>query len=496
MKNYCEGVFLYQRPEDTPNLVAVVRCPFQSHDLQAMSDAPAHPQSHSASLARGRLPDGTIPGANAALALLLGINLLNYIDRYILAAVEPEVQREFFRGDPNAMAKTGLLPMAFLVTYMLAAPPMGWLADRFSRWLLVGTSVLLWSLATGVSGLASSFMGLLVARTFVGIGEAGYGPAAPTLISDYYPERRRGQMLAWFFVAIPVGSALGYILGSLVKQWAGWRPAFYLAMVPGLLLGMIALRRRDPKRGGADAPAPALAPAPAASVPTDPTRTATARDYLALARIPSYVLNNAAMTAMTFAIGGVSYWMPEYLENYRHLGPRAGTLLGPIVAVGGLLATPIGGWLGDRLRDRVRGSYFLVSGVGMLIGAPMVLLLTRTPFPLAWGVLLLAIFFLFLNTGPANTALANVTHPSVRASAFALNILIVHLLGDAAAPPILGWVAAHGGSHGWDMVFVLLAAIMAISGILWLAGMSRLQSDTEAVQRAVASGVGAADLHR
>jgi sugar phosphate permease len=259
---------------------------------------------------------------------------------------------------------------------------------------------------------------------------------------------------------------------------------------------MIALRRRDPKRGGADAPAPALAPAPAASVPTDPTRTATARDYLALARIPSYVLNNAAMTAMTFAIGGVSYWMPEYLENYRHLGPRAGTLLGPIVAVGGLLATPIGGWLGDRLRDRVRGSYFLVSGVGMLIGAPMVLLLTRTPFPLAWGVLLLAIFFLFLNTGPANTALANVTHPSVRASAFALNILIVHLLGDAAAPPILGWVAAHGGSHGWDMVFVLLAAIMAISGILWLAGMSRLQSDTEAVQRAVASGVGAADLHR
>jgi MFS family permease len=452
---------------------------------------------------------GAIPGATTAVALLLGINLLNYIDRYILAAVEPDVQREFFRGDPNAMAKTGLLPMAFLVTYMLAAPPLGWLADRVSRWLLVGLSVLIWSLATGASGLAASFMGLLVARMFVGIGEAGYGPAAPTLISDYYPERRRGQMLAWFFVAIPVGSALGYILGSVVKQWAGWRPAFYLAMVPGLALGVIALRRRDPTRGGADAvPANAsplpIAPAGAAdsatvdgipyATPIGATRTAGLRDYLALARIHSYVLNNAAMTAMTFAIGGISFWMPKYLEDVRHLGPKAGTLLGPTVALGGLIATPTGGWLGDRLRDRIRGSYFLVSGTGMLIGAPLVLLLTRTPFPLAWGVLLLAIFFLFLNTGPANTALANVTHPSVRASAFALNILIIHLLGDACAPPILGWVADRGGSRGWDWVFVLLAAVMALSGVLWLAGMSRLQSDTEAVQRAVATGMSAAQI--
>jgi len=447
-----------------------------------MSDSLGYQSKLADSPPRTGMP-GAIPGATTAVALLLGINLLNYIDRYILAAVEPDVQREFFRGDPNAMAKTGLLPMAFLVTYMLAAPPLGWLADRVSRWLLVGISVLIWSLATGASGLAASFMGLLVARMFVGIGEAGYGPAAPTLISDYYPERRRGQMLAWFFVAIPVGSALGYVLGSVVKQWAGWRPAFYLAMVPGLALGVIALRRRDPTRGGADG-----------AISIGPNRAAGLRDYLALARIRSYVLNNAAMTAMTFAIGGISFWMPKYLEDVRHLGPKAGTLLGPTVALGGLIATPTGGWLGDRLRDRIRGSYFLVSGTGMLIGAPLVLLLTRTPFPLAWGVLLLAIFFLFLNTGPANTALANVTHPSVRASAFALNILIVHLLGDACAPPILGWVADRGGSRGWDWVFVLLAAVMALSGVLWLAGMSRLQSDTEAVQRAVATGMSAAQI--
>jgi MFS family permease len=431
-------------------------------------------------------PIHALPGANAALSLLLGINLLNYIDRYILAAVEPDVQREFFLPtDPNAKAKMGLLATAFLVTYILAAPPLGWLADRASRWLLVGISVLLWSLATGASGLAASFMGLLFTRMFVGIGEAGYGPAAPTLISDYFPEQRRGQMLSWFYVAIPVGSALGYALGWEIKNVAGWRRAFYLAMVPGLLLGAIALLRRDPQRGAAEGAAPASS-RPAARL----------HDYLALFRIPSYLLNNAAMTAMTFAIGGISFWMPEYLEKVRHVRHDSGLLLGATLALGGLLATPIGGWLGDRLRGRFSGSYFLVSGVGMLIGAPLVLVLIKTPFPLAWVVLLLAIFFLFLNTGPSNTALANVTHPSVRASAFALNILIVHLLGDAIAPPVLGWVAGHGGNNGWNMVFVLLAAVMALSGVLWLAGMSRLQSDTEAVQRAVAAGMTAAQMEK
>lgn len=442
----------------------------------------AHCRDHPTKMpAHGDDPSGPAhSGARTALLLLLGINLFNYIDRSILAAVEPEIRAQLLPGDPDAMARTGLLATAFLVTYMIAAPPLGWLADRASRWLLVGLSVLLWSLATGASGLAASFMGLLTARMFVGIGEAGYGPAAPTLISDYYPESRRGQMLSWFYVAIPVGSALGYAAGSIIKNWSGWRTAFYFAMVPGLILGAIALTRRDPQRGAADAVAPAGESAPA-------PRRAGLRDYLALARIRSYVINNAAMAAMTFAIGGISYWMPEYLEKVRHAGPNSGTLLGASVAGAGLLATPIGGWLGDRLRGRIAGSYFLVSGVGMLIGAPLVLLLIKTPFPAAWWVLAAAVFFLFLNTGPANTALANVAHPAVRASAFALNILIIHLLGDALAPPLLGLVADHAG---WNVVFVILAGVMALSGTLWLAGMPWLQTDTAAVQRAVAAGEG------
>ncbi|MBA3386441.1 MAG: MFS transporter, partial [Chthoniobacterales bacterium] len=166
-------------------------------------------------------------GAGAALVLLLAINLFNYIDRQVLAAVEPEIRETFFPpNDPNAMATTGLLGTAFLVTYMLSAPALGWLADRFSRWIIVGSAVVLWSVASGGSGLAATFGILLVTRIFVGIGEGGYGPAAPTILAELFPLEKRGRILAIFCAAIPVGSALGYVLGGAVAAHFGWRWAF------------------------------------------------------------------------------------------------------------------------------------------------------------------------------------------------------------------------------------------------------------------------------
>src|SRR3954471_2315126 len=185
-------------------------------------------------------------GARFSLALLLLINLFNYIDRYVLAAVEPRIAKQFFGADdPGALKKTGSLATAFILSYMIAAPIFGWLADRMSRWVLVGIGVTLWSLASGASGLAMTFTMLLITRLFVGIGEAGYGPAAPTIIADLYPIERRGAVLAWFYMAIPVGSALGYAWGGLFDWLVGWRWAFYACVFPGLLLGIFAFTRRD-----------------------------------------------------------------------------------------------------------------------------------------------------------------------------------------------------------------------------------------------------------
>jgi MFS transporter, Spinster family, sphingosine-1-phosphate transporter len=406
------------------------------------------------------------PGGRSALILLLGINLFNYIDRYVLAGVEPEIRAHFFRpDDPNAHALVGLLGTAFLVSYMVSAPIFGWLADRLSRWLIIGVSVTLWSAATAMSGLAGTFALLLITRLFVGVGEGGYGPAAPTIIADLFPLLSRGRMLAYFYVAIPVGSAIGYAVGGFVAAHWGWQTAFFVVAPPGLLLGLLCFLRRDPRARSESAKA---------------KQRASLSDYLRLARTRSYVLNTLAMTALTFAIGGMSFWVPGYLE-YRGLPPTSRIIFGGITVLAGLTATLAGGIAGDSLRKRFPGSYFLISGIGVIIAFPFSVVMLFTPFPAAWVMMFVAVFFLFFNTGPSNTALANVTDPSVRATAFALNILIIHALGDAAAPPLIGAVADRANMN---VAFLVVSAMMLVAGVLWLWAARFLPSDTAAIEAA------------
>ena len=412
-----------------------------------------------------------------ALALLLVINLFNYIDRYILAAVTPYLKEYFFAADDiTAKAKIGLLQTAFLVSYMVLAPVFGVLADRFSRWWIIAGGVALWSLASGWSGLATSFGALLVTRIFVGIGEAAYGPAAPTIIADLYPPERRGQMLSIFYLAIPVGSAIGYAFGGSVAEDFGrpdgWRWPFYLVTIPGVLLAIWCVFIRDPR---------AIRGAPAAAA-KKPFRLA---DALSLFRIRSYVFNTAAMTAMTFAIGGIGAWLPEYLYTDRAADfggtpslARINTTFGAIMVVAGILATLIGGWLGDRVRRRYPSGYFLVSGTAMLFGFPVTVLMLKVPFPAAWGLVFLAIFLLFFNTGPANAALANVTPPERRATAFAVNIFLIHAFGDAISPPLIGWIAGHTSMR---TAFVFVSATMVLASAFWLMGARYLARDTDAI---------------
>ncbi len=400
------------------------------------------------------------PGAGKALALLLALNLLSYADRYILAAVQPEIRSNFFApDDPNALAKTGALMTAFLVSYMVTAPVFGALSDRYSRWILIAAGAAVWSLASLGSGLAMTFAFLVVMRIFVGVGEAAYGPAAPALLADLYPIQRRGVILAWFFAAIPVGSAIGYMFGGSVGAAWGWRMPFHLAALPGLLLAAACLLFKDRRPG-------------------PPGKKAVHRmsDYLDLLRIPSYVLNVAAQTAMTFAIGGMSAWAPTYFYQDRgqlDLG-EVGMVFGGITAVAGLFATLLGGWLADRLARRHGGAYFLVSGAGMLIAFPCTVAMLYAPFPLAWVFCFLAVFFLFFNVGPANTAIANVTAPRQRGTAYAVNIFVIHAFGDAISPPLIGAIADRSSFRAG---FLVVSVMMLAAGLIWLCSARFLARD-------------------
>jgi MFS family permease len=350
--------------------------------------------------------------------------------------------------------------------------------------VLVGVGVLVWSLASGASGLAGTYAALLITRLFVGVGEAGYGPAAPTIISDLYPVQRRGAVLSWFYMAIPVGAALGYGLGAGMLKLAahlghpdqGWRWAFYAVVPPGLLLGLFCFFRKEPARGQCDQPESADG---APAQPCAP-RKARLADYTTLLTTPSYVLDTAGMAAMTFAIGGIAYWMPAYLKDRGAMGgdsDSATIVFSALSAVAGITATLLGGIAGDKLRSRFSGSYFLVSGAGILLAVVFILLMLWSPFPLAWVWVFLALFFLFFNTGPSNSILANVTHPSVRATAFALNILLIHVLGDVPSPPLLGFL--NDRYHSWNPAFYVVCATTAFGGLLWLWGARYLGRDTE-----------------
>ena len=205
------------------------------------------------------------------------------------------------------------------------------------------------------------------------------------------------------------------------------------------------------------------------------------RDYLALFRIPSFTFNSLAQAAMTFAFAGLGFWIAAYLRFRGQPAANAKTLFGGITVVAGLGSTLFGGWLADRLRPRIPSADFLVSGSGMILACPFFVAALYLPFPSAWVAMFVAIFCLFFNTGPSNTAIINVSLPAVRAMAFALNIFVIHVLGDLLAFPSIGFIGGHSNIR---IAFLFVTGVMLLSGLIWLAGMKYLPRDAAAVEQA------------
>ena len=361
-----------------------------------------------------------------ALLILALINLVNYLDRYIVTVALPYIKKDFQLDNTQA----GLLGSFFMVVFMLASPISGFLGDRMPRRYLVAAGVLLWSLATGASGLATSFAMLMVARACVGIGEAGYGAVAPSIISDLYPREQRTRVLSFFYIAIPVGAAAGYGLGGWLSEAYSWHVAFFAGGVPGLILGTMAFFMPEPERGAMDGP--------------------DAQKKLPFLEGLKGLGNNAAFwwttggyTLMTFAIGGLAFWLPTFLVDERGLtADRAGFLSGAVTAVAGLSGTLVGGWLGDRMDRKTPGGGLRMSGVGLLLAAPFMFLSVQVSgIGPMFAIIFLAQFLLFLNSGPINAAIVNAVPPAFRAFAMGLNVLFIHMLGDALSPTAIGKVA-------------------------------------------------------
>ncbi len=375
----------------------------------------------------GELQKPWFRSAGLALAILAFINLFNYLDRYIVSAlVESLKHSELNLTD----AELGSLMSGFVIVFALVAPIFGALGDRRSRTRLIAFGVGCWSVATALSGFAGSFMALFAARASVGIGEAAYVTIAPSLLSDYFPSGQRARVMAIFFCAIPVGSALGFVVGGLIDVHFGWRAAFFVAGVPGLILAVLCLGLRDPPRGSQD---PEM-PADRQSAPR-----AVAR-YLDLLRNKPYALTIFGYAAYTFALGGLAFWMPAFLERVRGI-PRAEATVsfGAIVVVTGFIGTFAGGWLGDYCARYSKQAYLWISAAATAIAAPcawFALTTSSTTHYIAFMVV--AQLMMFLSTGPINASIVNLVRPAQRASANALGVLTIHFLGDVPSPWLIG----------------------------------------------------------
>jgi MFS family permease len=402
-------------------------------------------------------PRAAAPGATFALVVLTTMNLLNYVDRWVPSAVKDLLKSDLRLTD----AQTSWPLSAFIVVYMVASPLFGALAEKYNRRALVAFGVAAWSLATAAAALSQGFTSLLLARAAVGIGEAAYATLAPAILADFYPPERRNKVFTLFYVATPVGSAIGFVLGGFLGEHLGWRAAFLAVGLPGLLVALLALAMKDPVRGAFDEVAPQPVSWPQA--------------IRALSKNRVFLFTVAGYTAVTFATGGIADWFPTFLSRVRGMPmAQADLAIGLSAVLGGILGTMWGGAAADRLSKVTKHGYLALSGLAMgpaFVLSVVALFVLKAPVAIV-GVVLATQLFLWAYNAPVNALLVNSVAPGLRARAFGLSILCIHIFGDVLSPPLIGLVSDSTGSL--ELALVMVPIAVAIGGLIWVVGWRTL----------------------
>jgi MFS family permease len=384
--------------------------------------------------------------ARGVMLLVFGLSLFNYIDRQVLYAVFPLIKADLRLSD----AELGFLASSFMIVYMCFAPFVGYFGDRVRRPLIIGVSAVFWSVSTLFSGLVRNYGQLIVTRSAVGIGEAGYGTVCPSFLAEWFPVEKRARIMALYALAIPAGSAVGYLLGGFLGQHFGWRNAFFIVAVPGMLLGIIALFLRE--------------------TPEKAQRTEhiSFSGYKALFKNRTFLLICLAQSVGTFSVGGLAAWMPSYfVRTFGVSVGQAGFLFGAVTVAAGLLGNFSGGWAADWLRKRTKRAYFVVGYMSFFLSIPFgVSAIMADSLNVCLVMMFFAEFFIFAYSGPYHAAIVETVPVTMRSMAFALDIFIIHALGDAISPFLLGVVSDSAGlplAMFLAMIYLLLGGFVSIA---------------------------------
>jgi MFS family permease len=466
-----------------------------------------HP-SGSESVAPSQKPAGTLPtigGKYFALTILFAMNLLNYVDRYSFFAAGSHIQRDLQIDD----YWFGVLGVSFMIVYTIVSPAMGWMGDRYNRKLLLAGGVGLWSFATVGTAFSADFYHMFFWRALLGLGEASYGSIAPALIADLFPIKERGRAMGVYYLALPVGTALGYVLGGSIADALGWPAVFFVVGFPGLLAAGAGLVMSDPGRGASEGGAsPGKSGRP------------TLSEYLELFRTPTFLYNTAGMAAVTFATGAYAAWGSTFYQRVHGLSATdAGKWIGLLLVGAGVLGILLGMFLPDLLLKFTKRAYLLLATLAVMVATPLGVIGILDPdYVSSLGFMFGASVLLSMVLGPCNTVTANVVPANRRAVGYASFIFLIHLFGDISSPIILGWISELFGKPSMagspiGQIFAALGAkpventnltvamlsvapVLALGCIFFLLGSRHLPHDQEKVRGPGASGVDPDELAR
>jgi MFS family permease len=357
-----------------------------------------------------------------ALAVLTGINVLNFYDRQILGALAEPIRREFRLSD----AEIGLLGTSFILLYAVVGIPLGRIADRWHRQPLLVWAISAWSLLTAAAGLASSYPMLLASRLGFAVGEAAVAPAATSWLGDLYPPERRARALGIFMLGVPIGGSLSFFISGPIAQAYGWRWAMIVAAAPALLAIALLLRLREPVRGAAE---------------LQPLLTQQARQSTRhLLSIPTFRWIIASGALLNFNMYAIATFAPALIIRVHHLTlAEAGIVSGLALGVGGIAGGLLSGFIGDRVSFERRNGRLVAASILALVGAPLAVAAVLAP-QVAASVVLLAFFYAMLNTyyGLVYSSIQDVVAPTGRGSAMAVYFLAMYLCGAAFGPLLTG----------------------------------------------------------
>ena len=404
------------------------------------------------------------------LAVMVAINFLNYVDRYVAASASPLIQSEFHLSD----ALIGLLGSAFLLVYAISALPFGYWADRGVRKTVLAVGVGIWSLATLFTGFARNFGQLFLSRAVLGVGEASYFPAGTSLLGDYFPKEQRGRVASIWGAGSALGIAVGFAGGGYIAEKFGWRDAFFFAAVPGLLCALLAYRLREPLRGSAESRGPAV----------QATYEASWSKFFALLRIPTLRATILSQTVLFFVLASNSFWLPILLHRRFGLSVSQGGLLAGIVLVlGGLIGTLAGGWIADRRLAKSAAAHLEVGIAGFVIGAVLIVVallapMNIGPIPVFVPVFLATVICLYLYSGPFTALSQNVVSPALRASAVTMLLLVAHVFGDSHSTFDIGFLSDRLGGNLQAALLITSPTLLIVAALLAATGLKTAHADT------------------